>query len=51
MAIGALPFHQALRIAQEQEALLWELRAALSLARRCVQHHRGSEVRQILAPV
>jgi predicted ATPase/DNA-binding winged helix-turn-helix (wHTH) protein len=44
-------FHQALKIAQEQEALLWELRAALSLARLCVQYGRSAEARQILAPV
>jgi predicted ATPase len=44
-------YQQALKIAQEQEALLWELRAALSLARLCVQHGRGGEAPQILAPV
>ena len=44
-------FREALNIAQEQEALLWELRAALSLARLRVNQGRGSEARQLLAPV
>jgi predicted ATPase len=44
-------FRQALDVAQEQEALLWELRAALSLARLRAKQGRGGEARKILAPV
>jgi predicted ATPase len=44
-------FHKAIEIAHEQEALLWELRAAISLARLRVKRGRGSEARQLLAPV
>jgi predicted ATPase len=44
-------FRQALNIAHEQEALLWELRAALSLARLRVTQGRGGEARQLLAQV
>jgi predicted ATPase len=44
-------FRQALNIAHEQEALLWELRAALSLARLRVIQGRGGEARQLLAQV
>jgi predicted ATPase len=44
-------FRKALRVAQQQEAKLWELRAAVSLAQlRCDQRHR-SEARDLLAPV
>ncbi|MBV9198243.1 MAG: AAA family ATPase, partial [Alphaproteobacteria bacterium] len=44
-------YRQALRIAREQEAKLWELRAAVSLARlRRDQGHRA-EARELLAPV
>ena len=42
---------QALNIARQQEALLWELRAALSLARLRATQGRGGEARQLLAPV
>ena len=44
-------FRQAIDIAQEQEALLWELRAALSLARLRANQGRGGEARQLLAQV
>jgi len=44
-------YRKALRIAKEQEAKLWELRAAVSLARlRCGQGRR-TEARDLLAPV
>jgi predicted ATPase len=44
-------YQQALAISREQEAKLWELRAAVSLARlRCEQGHR-SEARDLLAPL
>ncbi len=44
-------FRAALNIARQQEALLWELRAALSLSRARVDQGRGSEVRQLVAQV
>jgi len=44
-------YHKALSIAQEQEAKLWELRAAVSLARLCRDHGRRGEARDLLAPV
>lgn len=44
-------FHEALEIAQEQGALFWELRAALSLARLRKRQDRRTDGRQILAPV
>jgi predicted ATPase len=44
-------YRKALAIAREQQAKLWELRAAVSLARlRCDQGHY-TEARDILAPV
>ena len=44
-------FRQAIDIARQQEALLWELRAALSLARLRVTQGRHDEARQLLTPV
>ena len=44
-------FHAALDIARQQDALLWELRAALSLSRLRGSQGRGGEARQLLAPV
>ena len=44
-------FRKALDIARQQEALLWELRAALSLARLRAKQGRGDEARQLLAQV
>jgi len=44
-------FQGALEIAQEQGALFWELRAALSLARWRIRQDRQEIARQILAPV
>lgn len=44
-------FREALRIAREQEALLWELRAATSLAHMYVTQNRGNDARRLLSPV
>jgi predicted ATPase len=44
-------YHQALSIAQEQEAKLWELCAAVSLAGLRRDQGRRAEARDLLAPV
>jgi hypothetical protein len=44
-------FRKALSIAREQEAKLWELRAAASLARLWRGQGRPAEARDLLAPV
>jgi predicted ATPase len=44
-------YREALGIAQEQEAKLWELRAAVSLARLRRDQGRLTEARDLLAPV
>jgi predicted ATPase len=44
-------YRKALSIAQEQEAKLWELRAAMSLARLRRDQGRRVEARDLLAPV
>jgi len=44
-------YYKALSIAQEQEAKLWELRAAVSLAQLRRDQGRSAEARDILAPV
>ena len=44
-------YGKALAIAVEQEAKLWELRAALSLARLRSDQGRHAEARQLLAPI
>jgi predicted ATPase len=44
-------FHEALKVAREQGALFWELRAAMSLARLRMRQDRREEARQALAPV
>ena len=44
-------YRQALAIAKEQEAKLWELRAAVSLARLGRDQGRRSEAHDLLAPV
>jgi predicted ATPase len=44
-------YHKALRIAREQEAKLWELRAAVSLAQLRRDQGRRAEARDLLAPV
>jgi hypothetical protein len=44
-------YRKALSIAQEQEAKLWELRAAASLAQLRRDQGRRAEARDLLAPV
>ena len=44
-------FRQALNIARQQEALFWELRACLSLARVRANQGRGGEARRLAAQV
>ena len=44
-------YHKALSIAVEQEAKLWELRAAASLAQLRRDQGRTAEVRDLLAPI
>jgi len=44
-------YHNALSIAREQGAKLWELRAAMSLARLRRDQGRHTEPRNLLAPV
>ena len=44
-------YRKALEIAREQEAKLWELRAAVSLARLRRDEGRRAEARDLLAPV
>jgi predicted ATPase len=44
-------YYKALSIAEEQEAKLWELRAAASLARLRRDQGRRGEARDLLAPV
>ena len=44
-------FLDAIAAAREQGALLWELGAALSLARVRIRQHRQDSARQILAPL
>ena len=44
-------YHKALSIAREQEAKLWELRAAVNLARLRRDQRRRAEAHDLLAPV
>jgi predicted ATPase len=44
-------YRKALNIAEEQGAKLWELRAAVSLARLCRDQGRLGEARDLLAPI
>jgi predicted ATPase len=44
-------YRKAMNIAREQEAKLWELRAAASLARLRRDQRRRAEARDLLAPV
>jgi predicted ATPase len=44
-------YRRALSIAQEQEAKLWELRAAASLAQLWAEQGRRAEARDLLAPI
>jgi predicted ATPase len=49
--LGAVLFAAEGLGAAEQEARLWELRAAMSLARLCRDRGRYAEARDLLAPV
>jgi predicted ATPase len=44
-------YHKALGIAREQQAKLWELRVAASLARLRRDQGRRTQARDLLAPV
>jgi predicted ATPase len=44
-------YREALALAQQQSAKLWELRAATSLARLCREQGRRTEARDLLAPL
>lgn len=44
-------FHRAIAVAQKQQAKLWGLRAATSLAQLWRDRHRQKEARDLLAPV
>jgi len=44
-------YRKALSIGREQEAKMWELRAAASLARLLRDHGRRAEARDLLAPI
>jgi predicted ATPase len=44
-------YREALAIAKEQESRLWELRAAVNLARLCRDQDRRSEARDLIAPI
>ena len=50
-AAAEVLFSRALSIAREQEAKLWELRAAVSLARLRREQGRRAESRDLLAPI
>jgi hypothetical protein len=42
---------EALETARQQQANMWELRAAMSLARRCRDQGERAQARDLLAPV
>jgi predicted ATPase len=44
-------FHRSIAIAREQQAKMWELRAAVSLARLCRDQGRRAEGRKLLASI
>ena len=44
-------YHQAIKLAQSQNAKLWELRAATSLARLWRDQGKRAQARDLLAPV
>ena len=48
---AAEQYRRALRIAEEQGAKLWELRAAVSIARLRFHEGRPAEARDLLTPV
>jgi predicted ATPase/DNA-binding winged helix-turn-helix (wHTH) protein len=51
IALAEHCYIEAVELAQEQGALLWELRVALSHARLRIRHQKLGEARQLLAPV
>jgi predicted ATPase len=50
-AAAEASFRRALAIAQQQEARLWELKAASSLAELMIETDRRGEARDLLAPI
>ena len=50
-AAAEADYREAIAIAQQQSAKLWELRAAMSLARLWRGHDKRAEARGLLAPV
>jgi predicted ATPase len=48
---GQAALHEALGVAQQQQAKAWELRAATTLARFWGEQGRRAEARELLAPV
>jgi tetratricopeptide (TPR) repeat protein len=51
LAAAEVSYHEAIAIAQQQSAKLWELRAATSLARLLRDQGKRTEARDLLAPV
>jgi len=51
LAYGVVKCNVALDISREQEAKLWELRAAVSFAQLRRGQGRGGEARNLLAPI
>jgi predicted ATPase len=51
IATAETRFLEALEVAEEQRALLWQLRASLSLARLRLMQNRRDDARQILEPL
>ena len=50
-AAAEIAFEEALRIARNQQAKSWELRAAMSLARLWRDQGKPQQARELLAPV
>ena len=50
-AAAETSYHEAMAIARQQSAKLWELRAAMSLARLWRDQGKRSQARDLLAPV
>jgi tetratricopeptide (TPR) repeat protein len=44
-------FRQSIAVAREQQAPMWELRAAVGLGRLWAAHGRGAEIRNLVAPI
>jgi predicted ATPase len=49
-AVAEASYHEAIAIAQQQNAKLWELRAGMSLARLWRDQGKRAEARDLLAP-